>query len=241
MLQCFTNPVWNPFSWLCSWVSVVKFWICRSLPFLQEESVSSPRFLTLSWRQQIDFSLVFSSPGWINLAWWTPAAHSQLAVSEVPVDGTLLSSLPAHPGNAIQCGTVIVPSPRALEQLSQPHLNFGECHLLADSWLLFKPWESCELPADTAKRSLLTLCSSLQSMSLQSDSTDPAKSVSKPCKNQDKLHWHFSSFTEEKNRFLQACLALVYPACCSQWPFYASCAWKLISWGFMASFSRDGG
>lgn len=71
----------------------------RSLP------LSSPQFLMLSWRQQIDFSLVFSSPGWINLAWWTLCRSwwsiPQLAVLEIPVDGSLLSTLTAYPGNAI--------------------------------------------------------------------------------------------------------------------------------------------
>lgn len=81
---------------------LLKFASVGSCPsFKKSLPLSSPQFLTLSRRQQFDFSLVFSSPGWINLVWWTPCRSwwpiPQLAGFEVPVVGSLLSILTAFP------------------------------------------------------------------------------------------------------------------------------------------------
>lgn len=101
---------------------LLKFASVGSCPsFKKSLPLSSPQFLKLSRRQQFDFSLVFSSPGWINLVWWTPCRSwwpiPQLAGFEVPVVGSLLSILTAFPRKCHpQCGTGSLSS-RALEQV----------------------------------------------------------------------------------------------------------------------------
>lgn len=214
---------------------LLKFGSVGSCPsFKKSLPLFSPQFLLLNWRQQINFSLVFSSPGWIKLVWWTPCRCwwpiPQLVGFEVPVDGTLLSILTAFPGNAIlsvvQGHCVLHPG---LEQRfsSTTPSELWEVPLVG--WLLFPPLQtlcSCEFSVHTVENSLLTHCSPLQSMSLQF--------VYQNC---TKIKINDTDISlQGKNTLFKPALPWFIQAGCSQWPFYSSCAWKLISWSFTLSF-----
>lgn len=176
-----------PFPGHAAGISVVKIQICRFLPFLQEESASV--FPTIPYAQLKTaiwflFGVQFcrlNKPGLVSSlqvlvvhssacsVWgpcgWHPALHTGCFPRKCHLQhGT--SHCVHHAGRGSRF------------QLYQPILRFEKCHLLADSLLLLS---SCEFSAHTGERSLLTLCSSLQSVSLQFDCTGPVKSVSKPC------------------------------------------------------------